>query len=91
MTVHSCNGRIFNTLADLPELAKVPEVAAYARVSPDTIYAGVASGEIAPVVRLGRVLRIPRATVARWTGASDTVVTGSALDDLSPVGNASDR
>jgi excisionase family DNA binding protein len=53
-------------LNDLPELSTVAEVAAYVRCSTDTIYNVVASGELSPVVRLGRVLRIPRMTVERW-------------------------
>ena len=53
-------------LSDLPELSKATEVAEFARVSLDSVYAAVASGELAPVCRMGRVLRIPRSTVARW-------------------------
>lgn len=59
----------YTALSDLPELATVAEVASYVRVSSDTVYAAVASGELSPISRLGRVIRIPRATIARWAGS----------------------
>jgi excisionase family DNA binding protein len=62
---------VYAKLSDLPELAKVAEVAKFLRCSTDSVYAAVASGELAPVARLGRVLRIPRSTVARWAGLDD--------------------
>jgi len=58
-------------LGDLPELCTVAEVASFLRCSKDLVYAAVASGELAPVCRLGRVLRLPRPTVARWACLDD--------------------
>jgi len=47
----------------LPELLTVPEYAAYYRVSLWSVYDQVRRGSI-PVVRHGRLLRIPKAVVS---------------------------
>ena len=61
-------------IADLPELLHVSEAAAWADVAPGTLYEAVRAGRL-PHVRLGRLIRIPRAglaaLVAGRNGASD--------------------
>lgn len=59
------------TLSELPELCKVSEVASYARCSSDTVYSAIASGQLSPVARFGRVLRVPRPSIARWAGGEN--------------------
>ena len=50
-------------LADLPELCRVPEVAAWMDTSRGIVYALVKSGTL-PSVRLGRLVRVPRSALA---------------------------
>ena len=49
----------------LPELLRVPEVARWADCGVSTIYEAVAAGQL-PAVRLGRLLRVPRAGIGEW-------------------------
>jgi excisionase family DNA binding protein len=51
-------------LAELPDPLRVEEVAAKLDCSAGVVYAMARSGELASV-RLGRLLRIPRAALAR--------------------------
>ena len=51
-------------LADLPELLRVSECAEWADTSAGAIYEAVRRGDL-PSVRLGRLVRIPRAGLAR--------------------------
>lgn len=46
-------------------LLKVSEVAALLRVSQNLVYELVAQGQL-PVIRLGRVIRVPRTALERW-------------------------
>ncbi len=48
-----------------PVLLKVSEVAAILRVSRNLVYELIAEGEL-PVIRLGRVIRVPRDALERW-------------------------
>jgi len=50
----------------LPEVLTVDELAALLRVDRKTAYAAIASGEIPGVRRVGRTLRVHRATVVGW-------------------------
>jgi excisionase family DNA binding protein len=54
-------------IANLPELLRVPEVAAYADVSPGVIYEAIRCGQI-PHVRLGRLVRVPRSALQALMG-----------------------
>lgn len=53
------------SVADLPAVMKVPEVAAFLRVDPSTIYDLVNRGDL-HAVRLGRAFRFTRDEVARF-------------------------
>ena len=55
----------FTAPNDLPQLARVPEVAAFADCSNGVIYAAIRCGELAHI-RLGRLLRIPRTAIVAW-------------------------
>jgi excisionase family DNA binding protein len=57
-------------LADLPELLRVEEFATWAGVGKGTAYEAIRSGEL-PSVRIGRLVRIPRAGVAEWMGVQE--------------------
>lgn len=50
-------------IADLPELLRVEEAATWADVSRGTIYEAIRRNEL-PAVRLGRLVRVPRAGLA---------------------------
>lgn len=50
-------------VVELPELLRVDEAAAWLGVSRGLIYGLIASGDL-PAVRLGRLVRIPRAALA---------------------------
>jgi excisionase family DNA binding protein len=52
-------------MPDPPTLLTVPETAAYLRISRNTAYEIVKRGEL-PSVRLGRVIRVPRASLDAW-------------------------
>ena len=49
----------------------VPELATLLRVRPHTIYAAIRAGEIPGAKRVGRLLRIDRASVERWMQTQD--------------------
>src|SRR5579885_1401558 len=53
------------TMDEWPVLLKVSEVAALLRVSRNLVYELIAQGEL-PVIRLGRVIRVPRDALERW-------------------------
>lgn len=52
-------------LSDLPELLRVPEVAAWMDANVSTVYGAIASGAL-PHVRLGRLVRVPRTALQAW-------------------------
>ena len=54
-------------LADLPELLRPEEAAAWADVSKGTIYELIRRNEL-PCVRLGRLVRVPRSAIAAMVG-----------------------
>jgi excisionase family DNA binding protein len=54
----------YTPLADLPELLRVDEAAAWLDCSRGCVYEMAANGELASV-RLGRLLRIPREGLAK--------------------------
>lgn len=47
------------------ELLRVEEVQAVLGIGRSKVYAMLAQGEL-PVIRLGRVVRVPRGELARW-------------------------
>ncbi|MCY4639491.1 MAG: helix-turn-helix domain-containing protein [Chloroflexi bacterium] len=55
-------------MTDDAVLLTVREAAAFLRISRNLAYELVARGEI-PAVRLGRVIRVPRAALDRWLEA----------------------
>ncbi len=55
---------------DLPDSAKVEQVAAVLNVSPGLIRREIAAGRIR-AIRLGRILRVPRSTVAELLHAQE--------------------
>ena len=57
----------FTRFEDLPELLRVEEAAAFADVSVGTLHELARRGEL-PVVKLGRMTRISKRTVANWLG-----------------------
>jgi len=57
-------------VADLPQLLRVDEAAAWADCSRGVIYELVRTNQLASV-RLGRLLRIPRSALAQWVGARE--------------------
>jgi excisionase family DNA binding protein len=60
----------FTRVADLPEMLRVEEVAAWAQVGKGTIYEALRRGDL-PHVRLGRLVRIPRSALAEWAGVDE--------------------
>lgn len=61
---------LFNGMAPPEPLLTVPEVAAWLRVKPSTVYAWVERGELA-CFRLGGRLRFSRNQVLRWIEARE--------------------
>ncbi len=67
-------------ITDLPELLRVEEVAAWADVGKGTAYEAVRSGSL-PSVRIGRLVRVPRAALERWvTGAADALTVSRTAE-----------
>jgi len=52
--------------AEAPEVITVEELAHLLRIARGSAYRAVAAGEVPGVVRVGKTLRIHRATVLRW-------------------------
>jgi excisionase family DNA binding protein len=58
-------------LAELPPVLTVPEAARVLRIGRRQAYEAVRSGQIAPTVRIGRRVLVPRGTIERLlTGAA---------------------
>lgn len=57
-------------IADLPELLRVEEFAAWCDCGKGTIYDAIRCGTL-PCVRLGRLVRIPRAAITSWVHATE--------------------
>lgn len=57
-------------LADQPELLTPAQAAALLQISKGTVYVLAAAGDL-PSVKLGRLLRIPRAGLAKLLGVTD--------------------
>jgi len=49
---------------DLADIVTVSQAARYFGVSTDSIYTDIALGKLAPVIRFGSALRIPKSTIA---------------------------
>jgi len=49
---------------ELPDILTVAEAARYFGVSLDSIYTDIALGKLAPVIRFGSAIRIPKSTIA---------------------------
>ncbi len=54
------------TLESLPEVLRVPDVAALLDISKDLVYQLAAAGELPGTLRLGRCLRFSKAAVIEW-------------------------
>jgi excisionase family DNA binding protein len=67
-------------LARMPELLKVPEVAAYLRYSLERTYALVRSGDL-PSVRVGRAVRVPRDRLLALLNDERPAATPAARSD----------
>lgn len=55
------------------DVLTVPEVARLLRIGRNAVYEGCARGEI-PHVRVGRLLRFPRAAIMRWLSSCSSQV-----------------
>jgi len=64
-------GRTSAPAAEDHDVMTVPELAELLRVRPHTIYAAIRAGEIPGAKRVGRLLRIDRASVDRWMQTQD--------------------
>jgi excisionase family DNA binding protein len=51
---------------DLPELCRVREVAAFADCSEGAVRDAIRRGQLGHVVRIGRLLRVPRESIVKW-------------------------
>ncbi len=58
-------------LEDLPVALTIPEAAEVLRVKRSALYAAVKAGQIEGAFRVGRKLRIGRASLARLMGGND--------------------
>jgi excisionase family DNA binding protein len=67
-----------SALADMPAVLTVEEAAAHLRIGRSAAYAAARSGDL-PVIRIGRVLRVPRQRLAELLGETTP-------DALSPAG-----
>lgn len=54
------------------DILTVDEAAEYLRVNRKTLYAAINDNKIPGVVRLGRVVRVSRAALERWTRDGET-------------------
>ena len=60
------------TVDDLPLALKVKQVAALTNMSTDAIYESISAGTCPwPVLRVGRVIRIPRSAVLAFLGITE--------------------
>lgn len=75
-------------MSDLATLLTVPEAAKLLRISRNLAYDLVARGEI-PAVRLGRVIRVPRASLEEWlTQHAATATSGEVPDGRTVPGRS---
>jgi excisionase family DNA binding protein len=56
-------------LDDLPELLKADEASAWLGISRNSAYAAIQAGSL-PSVRIGRLVRVPRAGLAKLIGGA---------------------
>lgn len=75
------------TLAHLPAVLTVEEVAAELRLSRGAAYAGVRAGEI-PAIRIGRSLRVPRHALEQMLGVTDDDAPGGQAEREVTTSNA---
>lgn len=69
MSTRNGNGPVISrrtTIGDLPELLGVDEVATWLNVGRNTAYELIRRGDIKSI-RIGRLLRVPRAALAEMT------------------------
>jgi excisionase family DNA binding protein len=65
------------TKKSLPDLLTVPEVAAFLRTSPESIYAMVERGQLAGVVRLGRRILFNADVLRAWISEKTTTASST--------------
>ena len=63
-------------LADLPELLRVDELACWADCGRGTIYEAIRCGTL-PHVRVGRLVRVPRAGLQKWISTANGGTRGA--------------
>jgi excisionase family DNA binding protein len=60
------NSSVTAKLKSLPEVLTVPELMALLRISRNTAYEGLRSGQIPGAVRVGKAIRVSKDAVLRW-------------------------
>lgn len=74
----------------LPGVLTVEEAADFLRIGRSAAYEGVKTGAI-PHVRIGKLIRIPKAALLEWLGQSETAPGGNLGAVSSEKGGTSER